>query len=336
MTHTPPSPDLPPCHGLLWAWRLDRSEVLEARQVEQALADGMPEGRLWLHFDLVDVRAHPFLHALPGLPRAARAALNDRTELPHLDMLGEAIWGSLLDFHHEVSDAPDPGQMGMLHLALTPRLLVTARRHPLRSLGIASHEPATPTPAAQWDAILRALLDGVARAAATLSRRLDAIEDRLLQNQDVARTELASVRREIVLLHRRIEPSAQLYAELAEAPPDWLHGAGHDVGRAAARFQAALRNIASLQERGRIAQDELAAWTAEQTNQRLMVLSVLTAILLPPTLVTGVFGMNTTDLPGTAEPGGSFWAFGAMATAAGLAVALLIRLRLFDPRGRGR
>lgn len=332
MTEPLPPSGLPPCHGLLWARRLDRPSALDAAEVELALADGLPEGRLWLHFDLVDVRAHPFLHALPGLPRAARAALNDRAEVPHLEMLGEAVWGSLLDFHHEVTEAPDPTQMGMLHLALTPRLLVTARRHPLRAPGLVGRDAAAATPAAQWDAILRAMLDGVARAAAALGRRLDAIEDRLLQNQGVARTELAAVRREVVLLHRRIEPSAQLYAELAEEPPDWLAGAGHDVGRAAARFEAALRHVASLQERGRIAQDELAAWTAEQTNQRLMVLSVLTAILLPPTLVTGVFGMNTTDLPGTSDPGGSFWAFGLMALAAGLAVALLLRLGLLGRR----
>lgn len=323
---------LPPCHGLLLARRLDRPAELAAAEVERELADGLPAGRLWLHFDLVDVRAQPFLQALPGLPPAARAALNDRTELPHVETLDETIWGSMLDFHHEVAEAPDPTGMGMLQFALTPRLLVTARRHPLRATGIVGREGAAATPAAQWDMILRAILDGVARAATALGRRLDAIEDRLLQNQEVARTELAAVRREVVLLHRRIEPSAHLYVELAEAPPDWLEGAGHDVGRAAARFEAALRHIASLQERGRIAQDELAAWTAEQTNQRLMVLSVLTAILLPPTLVTGFFGMNTTDLPGTSDPGGSVWAMLAIAAAAGVAALLLVRLGLLRRR----
>lgn len=324
--------ELPPCHGLLLARRLDRHAELEPAEVERELADGLPAGKLWLHFDLVDVRAHHFLHAMPGLPAAARAALKDRNEVAHLETMGEAIWGSMLDFHHEVTDAPDATEMGMLEFALTPSLLVTARRHPLRAPGMALRTAGPATPAAQWDLILRNMLDGVTRAATGLGRRLDAIEDRLLQSQEVARTELAAIRREVVLLHRRIEPSAQLYAELAEAPPGWLEAAGHDVSRAAARFEAALRHIASLQERGRIAQDELAAWTAEQTNQRLMVLSVLTAILLPPTLVTGFFGMNTTDLPGTADPGGSAWAIAAILAAAGLALLLLLRMGMLRRR----
>ena len=35
----------------------------------------------------------------------------------------------------------------------------------------------------------------------------------------------------------------------------------------------------------------------EVTNRRLFTLSILTSGLLPPTLVTGFFGMNTRDLP---------------------------------------
>ncbi|MBP0493296.1 CorA family divalent cation transporter [Pararoseomonas indoligenes] len=319
-----PDIGLPPCHGLLWARRLDRPEVLDDAAVEAALAHGRPGMELWLHFDLRDARAHRFLHALPGLPPQARAALDERTEMAHLDTEGDALWGTLPDFHHEVLEMPDPLQMGILHVALAPGLLVTARRHPLRAPQLAGEAPALAgTAAQQWDLLLRAILDGVGRAATTLSVRLDAIEDRLLQERPVARTELARSRRDTLLLHRRLEPAAKVYEEIAEAAPAWLAPAGHDAERAAARFGSALRNIASLRERGRIAQDDLAARTAEETNQRLMVLSVLTAILLPPTLVTGVFGMNTTDLPGTSEPGGSWWAFGAMIGAALLAVLIL-------------
>jgi len=329
------SSTLPSCHGLLWGRRLGRAETLDAAEVEAAVAAGAPAEPLWLHFDLLDTRAHDFLQALSVLPPQARDTLDERAEVAHLEAAGETVWGSLVDFHYEVSEEPCATQMGMLHMALTPNLLVTARRHPLRALRIAGHEPATAgTPAAQWDQILRTVLDGIGRAIATLSERLNSIEDRLLQDRPVARAELAAARREVVLLFRRVEPSARLYADLAEQTPAWLERAGHDAGRAAARFDSALRMIASLQERGRIAQDELAARAAEETNRRLMVLSVLTTILLPPTLVTGIFGMNTTSLPGTSDPGGFWWALGAMALAAGVAVLVLVRLGLLDLGGR--
>ena len=43
-------------------------------------------------------------------------------------------------------------------------------------------------------------------------------------------------------------------------------------------------------------QDEIAGRTAAETNRQLFTLSILTALFLPPTLVTGVFGMNTKGL----------------------------------------
>lgn len=64
---------------------------------------------------------------------------------------------------------------------------------------------------------------------------------------------------------------------------------------------------ASLYERAQLLQDEIAARMAEITNKRLFTLSVLTALLLPSTLVTGFFGMTTKDLPLQTADGGT-WA----------------------------
>ena len=56
--------------------------------------------------------------------------------------------------------------------------------------------------------------------------------------------------------------------------------------------------------------DEIAAKVAAETNRHLFVLTILTAFLLPPTLVSGIFGMNVSDLPFTKDPGGFTWALG--------------------------
>jgi zinc transporter len=47
----------------------------------------------------------------------------------------------------------------------------------------------------------------------------------------------------------------------------------------------------------------------EQGNHSLRVLSVLTAVLMPPTLVTGIFGMNTKGLPFSDMDTAFLWAF---------------------------
>jgi zinc transporter len=48
-------------------------------------------------------------------------------------------------------------------------------------------------------------------------------------------------------------------------------------------------------------QDEHAAQMAELTSRNLQVLSVMTVIFMPMTLITGIMGMNMEDLPGLKE-----------------------------------
>jgi zinc transporter len=54
---------------------------------------------------------------------------------------------------------------------------------------------------------------------------------------------------------------------------------------------------------------------------------MLTAGLLPPTLVTGFFGMNTKDLPFQQADGGTWFAFAIAAAAGAFAYWVLRRLR---------
>ena len=46
----------------------------------------------------------------------------------------------------------------------------------------------------------------------------------------------------------------------------------------------------------------------EESNRHLHTLSIVTTMLLPPTLVTGIFGMNTKGLPLTDVESGFLWA----------------------------
>lgn len=76
-------------------------------------------------------------------------------------------------------------------------------------------------------------------------------------------------------------------------------------------------------------QDEIAAALAEDMNRKLLWLTIMSALLLPATLVTGIFGMNVAELPGTKDPA-SFWiVVGVMATGAAITIFLLRRLRLW-------
>jgi len=75
--------------------------------------------------------------------------------------------------------------------------------------------------------------------------------------------------------------------------------------------------------------DEMAAKMTEITNRRLFTLSILTACLLPPTLVTGFFGMNTKDMPFQNTDGGTWCALAVAFAAGALSYWALRRMRAF-------
>ena len=119
-----------------------------------------------------------------------------------------------------------------------------------------------------------------------------------------------------VLFHR-IEPRvAANHAALAAPLSDLIQ-----------KLDALEHDFGSLQERSRYLQDEVATKMTAITNRRLFTLSILTACLLPPTLVTGFFGMNTKDLPFQQMDGGTWYALGLCVAAGAVAYWALRRLR---------
>jgi Mg2+ and Co2+ transporter CorA len=73
--------------------------------------------------------------------------------------------------------------------------------------------------------------------------------------------------------------------------PAWVGFTDHDAAHRL--LHGALDDIAALHDRARSLHDELTTRLAEETNRRLYLVSVVTTVLLPVTLVTGFFGMNT-------------------------------------------
>ncbi len=51
-------------------------------------------------------------------------------------------------------------------------------------------------------------------------------------------------------------------------------------------------------------QDEINSKIASRVNRLLYILSVITALFLPPSVVAGIFGMNLVGLPLTENPSG--------------------------------
>ena len=58
-----------------------------------------------------------------------------------------------------------------------------------------------------------------------------------------------------------------------------------------------IRDLAALQERIKLLQEELAAQVGEQTNRSVFTLTVVTVLALPINILAGLFGMNVGGVP---------------------------------------
>ena len=74
------------------------------------------------------------------------------------------------------------------------------------------------------------------------------------------------------------------------------------------RADSLSRDAVNLQERARMLQDEINAILTLETNDRLYMLTIITATLMPATFVTGYFGMNTKQLLFSESDSGTIYA----------------------------
>ena len=58
-----------------------------------------------------------------------------------------------------------------------------------------------------------------------------------------------------------------------------------------------LRDLAALQERIKLLQEEMAAQVGEQTNRSVFTLTVVTVLALPINIIAGLLGMNVGGIP---------------------------------------
>ena len=336
--HEAPASPFAGLPGALWLYRFDaagRAQAMDASQCGIEAIHGVGGHWHWLHLDLSDVRSAQVVAKLP-LPDDAHATLLSPDSHVNLQLEDDTAHGVFVDWAHQRGvDLAAEGQLrgddgiGWLHFALTPALLVTARRQALRSVETARRAVGgglgADSPVRMLEIIAGRFADTVERSSDGLSVRLDRIEDRVLADSiGEERRDLAQLRHQTVRLHRPLTAMRRVLKQFEQRhPADTEHELLPAVSRLNQRLDDLDGDVATLQERARLLQDEVAAKLAERTNRHLYVLSMVTALLLPPSLVAGLFGMNLPGLPFAHSPHGL-----AFALLLGVASSVVVYLAL--------
>jgi Mg2+ and Co2+ transporter CorA len=290
--------------GLIWGCQATGGRINLAEDFQRI----GNEGFRWLHLNLADQRTHAWLSANTGFPTAVMELLTTRDTHPRVLVEEDVVGFVLLDFERDF-DAEDWADVGALHIAMSNGLMVTGRYHPLRSADMVRQRLSRANPITDGNSALALLLDVMSGTFADLARELyvevQAAEDAFLNaNPQPAAKALVSVRRRTARLHRVIDGMRASLHRL-ERDPDASEDLREIAERFAQRVDAIDSEIASTQSYLRVLRDEFDLQVTQRTNDNLYFLSVMSALLLPATLVTGFFGMNTGGLPFAQGPAGT-------------------------------
>lgn len=307
-----PHPTIP---GLVWAYRFRPGiEPCTRLPPDVQLAEMQGDnGFFWLHLNLADARVAAFIDTMPGLDDSVKASLTTHETHPSIVVDDGALYGTLVDFQREFDQ--ETRDIGWLHFAVGERYIITTRLQPLRSIdrlraAIDKNPKRYSTPSHVFEGLVAEFQRSLIALVMETTEELNAIEDLVYDTAPRdERRRLAPVRRTVVRLHRHLRTVLTLMRRVSAADEDEMPFGFEDVAsRLTGRLEAVDHDVYALQERARLLHEEIDSKLSSETNRHLYILSLMTAFLLPPTLVTGFFGMNTGALPFTEGTSGTIYA----------------------------
>ena len=254
----------------------------------------------WLHLNLASQATRHWLGSLSHLPVDVRELLLSLDTHQRALIEREAVGCILHDFEREF-DRSETDQVGGLRLAIAPGLIITARIHPVRSPDIVRERlrrgGMLNSPAEALEVLVSAITENVAGIGRDLVIRVQRAEDSFLAGRGPPSS------RDLVTIRRRFAQLDHLIADMR----DVFHRMEHDedlpemlqstVEKLAQRLNSLTKDIRGGQSQLRLLREEIDMQQAQRTNQNLYILSIVTTLMLPATLVTGLFGMNTGGMP---------------------------------------
>ena len=324
-----------PVAGVVFAWAMPVSgDGYEIPLFEIAEALENPDISIWLHLNLSNSQIQRWLENTPLIPERVVEMIQEGVNLSRLERiekLDDCLLMVMNDFQQEFGEEVGDSSLGTLWAIVRPKLMVSLRNNPLRTTDKLRYDLRSGqlNPASVIE-LFHELLDLRAEQLRTLlahlSEDMDDLEEELLKGREFPEHEnLGRIRIQCSRLRRHFSPELIALHSLLKRLPYWFSEEDkHRLNDDLDLLSYLVQEISSLYDRAKVLQDEQAAHVAEFNAKNLQVLSVMTVIFLPMTLITGVMGMNMEDLPGLR---GSFFEVMVLMSITGAAVFVALKLK---------
>jgi len=294
--------------SFLYSSLLDREGG--ASDVDSAsLPDWNPDkGVLWLHLDLLNSASRRWLEEEAGLDESVAEALLALETRPRSYLNDKGLLVVLRGVN--TNPGEDPDDMVAIRLWIEPHRVISTRRRRLLSV-VDMHAALSAGTGPRSSGELLAYLIG--RLADRIGDFVNNIEDRVAAAEEgvadadptAFRQSITALRRQIATVRRFLAPQRDALDRMYRQPGPWLSAAEtHQLREESDRITRYLEDLDLARERTLVLREEFLGQLAQEQNSRMYVLSVVAAVFLPLTFITGMLGMNVGGLPGLESPQG--------------------------------
>lgn len=260
-----------------------------------------PQEFVWLHYNLANTASEKWLHEHTSLPDEFYESLHEGPRSTRIELADNTLIAVINDVVHDFTF--EPSDISTLWLSVDKQIVITARRKPLRAVdslrNAVRNGEAIRSPVELLIHLLRDQADALIKIVRHAITTVDSIEDNLLAGKlTTKRASLGALRRVLVRLQRLLAPEPAALFRLLQKPPAWVAEIDvQELRQSTEEFSMVLADMASLQERIKLIQEEIAALASEATNHSLFVLTVVTVLALPINIIAGLLGMNVGGIP---------------------------------------
>ena len=274
------------------------------------------QGKLWVHLDINDMASRKWLEESSKLPDAVIDALLAEETRPRASVMEDGVVVVLRGVN--TNPGANPEDMVSVRVWVDANQVISTRRRRLLSIADISEAlkvgDGPDNPGALLAQHVERLADRIGDFVDSIESRLDTAEDEIGKTDPTKfRPLLASLRRQIAAVRRFLAPQRDALDSLNRHRLDFIDEYdAHTLRQEADRIMRHLEDLDLARERAVVLQEELLSHIAQEQNARMYVLSVVAAIFLPLTFVTGLLGMNVGGLPGLEDPAGFAWSIVVM------------------------
>lgn len=271
---------------------------------------------LWVHLDRNSEFAQDWITNTSGVDSVIAAALLAKETRPRSFSTSSGLFVILRGIN--LNDGEELHDMVSLRLWIEEHRVISVRIRSVKAVSdIADQitEGRGPSTTGEFLAhITQGLADRMEPAIQEMIDGIDQLEEDIDKiKQPNLRKELAALRHKAIVLRRYLAPQREALGRVGTESLSWLAlGEKMAIRETADRTTRFVEELDEMRERCGILQDEILNVLSMQMNQRVYVLTVLAALIVPLTLVSSLMGMNVGGVPLTESKYGFWWILGGL------------------------